>query len=227
MTMTDLTLQTNDDVRRLVDQLARDLAAAQRTGGSRDLGPDVAGPTGVTPVPTATAPTDQDAQRLFGGILGGIVSHVIPMVAPHILSFLRQRRRELGLPEERDDAAVERDFQSILSALLPKLIDAVPSILSAISGQAPPRDTTEEGERFLPFLAALIPAVVSAVPSIISMFNRQRGVDDTPPPITDPDVAQRFLGPLFASLVPQLLQAAPAILGSIFGPRRDVATTTW
>jgi hypothetical protein len=55
-----------------------------------------------------------------------------------------------------------------------------------------------------------------------------RGADATPPPITDPDVAQRFLGPLLATFVPQLVQAAPSILGSIFGGgRRDVSRSAW
>ena len=202
------------DVDQLVNQVARDLAA----GGTGDLGGDV---TGGTAAAMPSAPADQDAQRLFGGILSGIVQHVVPTVAQGILGMFQQRRRELGLAEQRD---VERDFGDILNELLPKLIDAVPSIVNAISGQPAPRSTEEEAERFLPLLGALIPAVISAVPSIIGAFNRQRGVDAAPPPITDPEVG-RFLGSLLSTIVPQVLQSAPSILGSIFGGR-DVATST-
>jgi hypothetical protein len=209
------------DVKRLVDNLTRELsenlAAVQQAGGTRALGSGVAGGT-------PSAPTDQDAQRFFGAILSGLVQHVVPAAAQGILGLLQQRRRELGLPEQRD---LDRDFESILTALLPKLIDAVPGIITAVSGQSAPRSTEEEAERFLPFLAAVVPAVISAVPSIINAFNRQRGVAATTPPISDPDVAQRFIGPLLSSFVPQLLQSAPSILGSLFGGRREMPASTW
>ncbi len=211
----------DDDTRRLIDAVVRDLVTTQSGAGSRDLGPTMPGSG-------AAQPADQDAQRFFGGIVASILTTVVPKIAPTIFGMLQQRRRDLGLPEQRDAAATERDFQSILTALLPKLLDAVPVIANAISGQPAPRGAQEESQRFLPFLAALIPAVVSAVPSIIGAFNQQRGADATPPPITDPDVAQRFLGPLLASFVPQLVQAAPSILGSIFGGgSRAVAQPAW
>jgi hypothetical protein len=210
------------DRQKLIDALVQDLVANQTGRASRDLGPDVSG--------SAAGPDlgSQDDQRFFGSVLQSIITHVIPTVAPIIHGILQQRRRELGLPDERDADALQRDFGSILGALLPTLLQAIPGIVSAISGQRAPRGPEEESQRFLPFLAALIPAVVSAVPSIIGLFNRQRGVDDTPPPITDPAVAQRFLGPLLSTFIPQLLQAAPSILGSIFGGGRDVGTSsTW
>lgn len=216
-----MTTTMDPDVDRLVQGLAREmsqnLAATQQASTRRDAGPDL---TGTAP----SAPADQDTQRLFGSILSGLVQHVVPKLAQGILGLLQQRRRELGLPEQRD---VERDFGDILNALLPKLIDAVPTIVNAVTGRPAPRSTEEEAERFLPFLAAVLPAVISAVPSIIGAFNHQRGVDATPPPITDPDVAQRFLGPLLATVVPQLIQAAPSILATIFGSRRDITTRTW
>jgi hypothetical protein len=210
------TLQSDHQYEQFVNKLDQNLATVQQACGSRALGSAV---TGGTP----SAPAGQDAQRFLGAILSGLVQHVVPAAAQGILGLLQQRRRELGLPEQRD---VERDFESILTVLLPKLIDAVPSIVSAITGESAPRSTEEEAERFLPFLAAVVPAVISAVPSIINAINRQRGVAAPPPPITDPDVAQRFIGPLVASLVPQLLQSAPSILGSIFGNRRDTVTRT-
>jgi hypothetical protein len=222
MSTAALTLQPNDAVNRLVEEVARASASryqrgastgGQSSGGSRDPGEDMTGST-----------TAQDSQRFFGAILSGIVQHVVPSVAQGVLGLLQQRRRELGLPEQRD---VERDFESILTAILPKLIDAVPAIVTAFAGQPAPRSTEEEAERFLPLLGALIPAVVSAVPSIISAFNRQRGIDAPPPPITDPDVAERFLGPLLGLVVPQVLQHAPSILNSIFGPRREITGSTW
>jgi hypothetical protein len=65
--------------------------------------------------------------------------------------------------------------------------------------------------------------VISAVPGIISAFNQRRGVDATQPSISNPDVAERFLGPLMQVLVPPLVQSAPAILQSIFGGGRGVS----
>jgi len=223
MVITGQALGTDQDTQRLIDAVVRNLVAAQTGAGSRDVGPDVLGAPSAEARPTA----DQDTQRFFGSILSSIVSNVVPTVATHVLGMLQQRRRELGLPEQRDAAAVERDLGSILGVLLPKLVEAIPGVVAAISGRPAPRSAEEENERFLPFLAALIPAVVSAVPSIVGAFNQQRGVDATPPPLTDPDVAERFLGPLLASTIPIIVQSAPSIVQSIFGGRRDVATTAW
>jgi hypothetical protein len=165
----------------------------------------------------------QDAERFFGGILQSLISTTVPQLATTVLGLLQQRRRELEIPDQRDAASVERDLQAILNAMLPQLIQAVPAIAGALSGRPAPRGAEEEGQRFLPFLAAVLPAVISAVPSIISAFNQQRGADTTPPSISDPDVAQRFIGPLLQTFVPQLLQAAPSILQTIFGGgSRDV-----
>lgn len=213
------------DTRRLMDAVVKDLVAAQRTG-SRDMGPDV---RLSTPGPAPAQPSaDDEAQRFFGGVLQAVVQHVIPAVAPTILNLLQQRRRELGLPEQRDAQGLERDFGSILQALLPKLLDAVPTLVQAFAGKPAPRSTEEQSQRFLPFLGALIPAVVSAVPGIIAAFNQQRGADATPPPIHDPAVAQRFLGPLLTQCIPQLVQAAPSILSSIFGGGREIqSSSTW
>jgi hypothetical protein len=224
MTATIEVPRLNQDTQRLVDAVVQDLMAAQAGAPTRDLGPDTVGAQSGNEEPTVSQP---ETQRFFGAVLSSCLSYVIPKVSSHILGMLQQRRRELGLPEQRDAVSVERDLQAILAALIPKIVDAIPGLVSAISGQPAPRSPEEEGQRFLPFLAALIPAVVSAVPAIIGAFNQQRGVDATPPPITDPDVAQRFFGPLLAALVPQLIEAAPTILGSIFGGRRDVVTRTW
>lgn len=220
---------TNVDTQALINAVARNLAATQGRPASRDFGPDMAGtPATAAPSTAATPSSDEDAQRFFGGILGGIVSSVVPKIATGILGMLQQKRRELGLPEQRDAASMERDLQSILASLLPKLLDAVPVIAGALSGKPAPRSTEEESQRFLPFLAAVLPAVISAVPGIVSAFNRQRGADGAEPSISNPDVAERFIGPLMQTLVPQLLQSAPAILGSLFGGgRRDVSTAVW
>ena len=200
----------NDGTRRLIDAVARDLVATQAGTGRRDIGPDMSGTSpSVAPSMDGSPSSDQDTQRFFGSILGGLVSTVVPKIASGILGMLQQRRRDLGLPEERDSASMERDLQSILASLLPKLLEAVPAIAGALGGKPAPRSAEEESQRFLPFLAAVIPAVISAVPHIVSAFNRRRGVDDTPPPLSDPAVAERFIGPLMQTLVPQLLQAAP------------------
>jgi hypothetical protein len=218
MTMTEQSPSMNEATSRFISAAVRDLVATQAGPATRDFGPDMASTS------TAAAPSpDQDSQRFFGGILGGIIANVVPKIATGILGMLQQRRRELGIPEQRDAASVERDLQSILASLLPKLLDAVPMIAGALSGKPAPRSTEEESQRFLPFLAAIIPAVISAVPGIIGAFNRQRGADATQPSISNPDVAERFLGPLMQTLVPQLLQSAPSILESIFGGRRDVS----
>jgi len=223
--------QMNQETRQLVDAVVRQMVAGQQTGGgARDFGPPAQGAAGGgAPAQTAQpAQGGQDAQRFFGGILSGIVEHVLPKVATTVLGLLQQRRRDLGLPEQRDTAGVERDLGSILSALLPKLVDAIPSIAAAISGQPAPRSPQEESERFFPFLAALIPAALSAVGPIIQSFNQQRGVDAPAPSITDPDVAERFIGPLLSSFVPQLLQSAPSIFASLFGGGgRGVAANAW
>jgi hypothetical protein len=205
----------NEQTRSLINAVVQDLVAQQSGPASRDFGSDVGGaPTAGTP------PPNQDAQRLFGGILSGLVANVVPKIATGILGMLQQRRRELGIPEQRDAAATERDLQSILNSLLPKLIEAVPVIAGALAGKPAPRGAEEEGQRFLPILGALLPAVISAVPGIIGAFNRQRGADPTQPPISNPEVAERFIGPLLGTLVPPLLQAAPSILQSIFGGGR-------
>jgi hypothetical protein len=229
MSMTTQSGNITEETRRLVNALARDLAATPAGSASRDAGPDIGGrPVPLGTGPTAAAPSsDQDAQRFFGSILQSLVSVVVPKIATGILGLIQQRRRELGVPEERD---AERDLQSIFASLLPKLLDAVPAIVSAISGKPAPRGAEEEGERFLPFLAAIIPAVISAVPGIISAFNRQRGADTAQPSISNPEVAERFIGPLLQTILPQILQAAPSILGSIFGGGRDVtmrSTAAW
>jgi len=219
----------SSSMKDLVHTMARDLATAQSSATSRDPGSDVG-------TSTAAVPSDQDTQR-FLGFLGPLIATTVPQIATGILGLLQQRRRELGIPEQRDAAAAsverERDFQSILASLLPQIIAAVPNMVSALSGSSAPRSTEEEGQRFLPILAALLPAVISAVPGIIGAFNRQRGADAPQPSITNPDVAQRFLGPLLQTIVPQLLQSAPAILQSIFGGGRDLsqggsrATAAW
>lgn len=211
------------ETRELVDALARSLAAEQAGAAQRDVGLDGAAASAVS----ATTAVSADQQRFFGSVLGSIVTSVIPKVAPIVFGMLQQRRRDLGIPEQRDAEAVSRDFGSILGALLPKLLDAVPGIVSALQGRPAPRSVEEENERFLPFLAAVVPALISAAPSIIGLFNKQRGADGTPPPISDREVSERFIGPLLGSFVPQLLQAAPSILGSIFGGGRDVAAEAW
>jgi hypothetical protein len=207
----------SSSLNELINAVTRDLVAKQASSGSRDFGPDVTSPPTAAPLP------DQDAQRFLGGILGPIITNVVPHIATGILGMLQQRRRELGLPEQRDAASVERDLQSILASLLPKLLDAVPVIAGALSGKPAPRSTEEESQRFLPILGAILPAVISAVPGIISAFNQRRGVDATQPSISNPDVAERFLGPLMQVLVPPLVQSAPAILQSIFGGGRGVS----
>jgi hypothetical protein len=222
MTMATQVPVLDKETRDLIDAIARNLAA-QTTGGQRDIGPDAAG-TAAGQVSTATS---EEQQRFFGSILQSIVTNVIPKVAPVVLGMLQQRRRDLGLPEQRNAEGVSRDFGSILGALLPKLLDAVPGIVSALQGRPAPRSVEEENERFLPFLAAVVPALISAAPSIIGMFNKQRGADGTPPSISDREVSERFIGPLLSVAVPALLQAAPSILGSIFGGGRDVATNAW
>ena len=216
---------TNPATRQLIDAVVQDLVTTQAGSASRDVGTEMAQPS-----PAAAPSPGQDQQRFFGAIAGSLISAVVPKIATGILGMLQNRRRELGMPEQRDAASVERDLQSILSVLGPKLLESVPLIAAALSGKPAPRGPEEENQRFLPFLAAVLPAVISAVPGIISAFNRQRGADATQPSISDPDVAERFLGPLMQTLVPQLLQAAPSILGSIFGGGRDVsapAQRTW
>jgi hypothetical protein len=196
-------------------------SASRGPGGSRDPGPDLSGTAAPVSGPSTTA-ADQDAQRFFGSILSTIGSVIVPKLATGIIGMLQQKRRELGLPEQRDAASMERDLQSVLSSLLPALVQAVPMIASSLSGQPAPRSPEEESQRFLPFLAAVVPALISAAPKIISAFNRQRGVESAEPSISSPEVADRFIGPLLQTLVPQLLQSAPSILGSIFrgGHRR-------
>jgi len=215
---------TNPATRQLIDAVVQDLVTTQAGSASRDVGTEMAQPSPGAP------PPDQDQQRFFGAIAGSLISAVVPKIATGILGMLQNRRRELGMPEQRDAASVERDLQSILNVLGPKLLESVPLIAAALSGKPAPRGPEEENQRFLPFLAAVLPAVISAVPGIISSFNRQRGADATQPSLSDPDVAERFLGPLMQTLVPQLVQAAPSILGSIFGGGRDVsapAQRTW
>jgi hypothetical protein len=211
------------ETRELVDAVARNLAAAQTSATQRDVGPDSA----TAPAAQVSPAVGEDQQRFFGSILESIVTKVIPKVAPVVFGMLQQRRRELGLPEQRDAESVSRDFGSILEALLPKLLDAVPAMVTALQGRPAPRSVEEENERFLPFLAAVVPAIISAAPSFIGLFNKQRGADGTPPSISDPDVSERFIGPLLSAVVPQLLQAAPSIFGSIFGGGRDVAGASW
>lgn len=214
------------ETRALVDAsnaFARKLAAAHAASGSRDLGADVAGTASGQLVPAGA----EDQQRFFGSIVKTLVTTVLPKVAPVVLNMLQQRRRELGIPEQRDADSVSRDLGAILGVVLPKLLDAVPGIVSALQGRPAPRSVEEENDRFLPFLAAVVPALVSAAPSIIGLFNKQRGVDGTPPPISDREVSERFIGPLLGAVVPQLIQAAPSIFASIFGGGRDVATGAW
>lgn len=212
------------DMQRLMDALVKDLVAAQAVVGS---GPDGGTRDVPAPVPpsvpsTSAADGQPEAERFFGGLVKVICTKVIPKVAPLVLDLLQNRRRELGLPEERDAASVERDLGAILNALFPKLLEAVPTIIAAVSGQPAPRGTEQENERFLPFLAALVPALISAVPTIINAFNGNRGVVTPEPSIADPAVVDRFIGPLLAGVLPQLLQAAPSILSSIFGGGRDI-----
>lgn len=222
-----------------MDSLGRDMAAALTPflmasmssqgasasrdpgGPSRDPGPDLSATATVSGSPTTAA----DQERFLGGILSAIGSGIVPKLATGIISMLQQKRRELNLPEQRDAASMERDLQGVLAALLPALTQAIPVLVSSLSGKPAPRSPEEETERFLPFLAACVPALISAAPKIISLFNRQRGAPSAEASISSPEVAERFIGPLLQTVVPQLLQAAPSILGSIFGGRRDVQTT--
>ena len=215
------------ETRELVDALARSLAAAHAGAGAGAAQRDIGGDGAAAPAVQASTAAGADQQRFFGSILQSIVTQVIPKVAPVVFGMLQQRRRDLGIPEHRDTDAVSRDFSSILEALLPKLLDAVPGIVSAMQGRPAPRSVEEENERFLPFLAAVVPALISAAPSFIGMFNQQRGADGSPPPISDREVSERFIGPLLGTFVPQLLQSAPSILSSIFGGGRDVAAEAW
>ena len=203
--------------------------ATQAEAETGDVGSESArAPTTAAPSAAAFSSSNQDAQRLLSGILSGIVSGIVPKLATGIIGMLQQKRRELGLPEQRDAASMDRDLELVLSSLLPQLAQAVPTIAGSLSGKPAPRSPEEESQRFLPFLAAVVPALISAAPKIISAFNRQRGVESAEPPISDPEVA-RFLGPLMQTLVPQLLQSAPSILDSIFGGggRRNVSTSVW
>src|SRR5262249_56702401 len=197
------------------------LGPATQAGSATDM---ASTSTVAAPLTAAGPSPDQDAQRFFGAILGPIIANVVPQVASGILGMLQQRRRELGIPEQRDAASVERDLKSILDLVLPKLIERIPDIAGFLSGRPAPRSAEEEGQRFLPILGVIVPAVISAVPGIIKAFNQQRGVDAPPPSISDPDVRQRFLRPLMEWIGRPLCQSAPAILQSIFGGRRDVST---
>jgi hypothetical protein len=209
---------TNDETRPLLNKMVRDFVATQAGPASRDPGVDIASPSTA-----AALSPDQDAQRFLGGILGPLIANVGPKILTGILGMLQKRRRELGMPEQRDAASLERDLQSILATLLPKLVEAVTTSAVALSGKPAPRSTEEADQRFLPILGAILPAVISCVPGWISAFNQQRGADATLPSISDPDVAERFLGPLMQVLVPALVQSAPAMLQSIFGGGRGVS----
>lgn len=193
--------------------------AGAETGVTSDI---ARAPTTHTPSLAAFSSSNQDAQRLLIGVLSAIGSAIVPKLAMGVIGMLQQKRRELGLPEQRDAASMERDLQLVLSSLMPHLVKAVPMIVSSLNGKPAARGPEEESQRFLPFLAAVVPALISAAPKIISAFNRQRGVDSTEPSSSDPRVAELFIGPMLQTLVPQILQAAPAILGSIYGGGRRV-----
>ncbi|MET1044170.1 MAG: hypothetical protein ABWX59_08650 [Microbacteriaceae bacterium] len=218
-TATAATPDLDKETRKLVDNIARSLATAEvGGGGQRDLAYD----QGAAP----SAPSAEDQQRFLGGLIANVAATWAPKIATGIFGMLQQRRRELGIPEQRDADAVERDFGSILGVLLPKLIDALPGVVTALQGQPAPRTVEEENQRFFPLLAAAIPALISAVPSIVQAFNRQRGIDQPEPVVSDKELSERFIGPLLASAVPVILQSAPSIFSSLFGGR-EVGESTW
>ena len=189
----------------LIDALTRELLASQASvngGATRDVGPDaVSG--GTTP----TAPTtEEDQQRFFGSLL----SVVGPPLLKWGMNWLSSRRRELGIPEQRDAASVERDFMSLFQSILTTLPQALPGIIQAFQGRdlPAPRDADEAVQRFFPALLALLPAVIPAVQSIVGLFNKQRGID-TPPSINDRDFLSA-LGSVFSTIgpmIPQFIQA--------------------
>jgi hypothetical protein len=208
----------------LIDALTRELLASQTpaAAGTRDVGPGGEADGGAAvPAAPAAAPTGVEAQRFFGSL----ISVLGPPLVKWGMNWLSSRRRELGIPDQRDAASVERDFMSLFQSILTTLPQALPGIIQAFQGHRDlpaPRDADEAVQRFFPALLALLPAVIPAVTSIIDMFNKQRGVD-APPAIDDRDFLSA-LGSVFSTIGPMI----PQIIQAFAGGGRDLpAPRTW
>jgi hypothetical protein len=206
----DVSSTQSSQLNRLFDELAREMASGvgAASGQSRDFGTDVA----TTANAGSQSQMDQEGQRIFGAL----ISQFVPPIASGILGLFRQRRRDLGIPEQRDSNSDEQDLRMVLPPLLQNILSVIPGIVKELSGKPAPRGAEEEAQRFFPLLVPVLSAAISAAPGIIAAFNRQRGAEGSEPSVTDPEVADRFIGPLLSKVVPTLLKSAGPILQSIF-----------
>jgi hypothetical protein len=196
-----------------------------RRRGSRDL------PVATAPVATVPglpgAPQDEQ-QRFFGGLLQAILPVVVNAV-PSVLQAIQGQRRNLGLPDETDATVVERDFSTVLSGLLGKVINVLPQVAETLFSQrdVDPQNGEEVQQRFIfPLLATLIPAAAQAIPAIISAVSGQRDVDESVIDVADKEIAQRFFGPLIGQLASGIVQQLPQIM-QVFSPRPREHQLNW
>jgi hypothetical protein len=194
-------------VRAIVDRLGQALTQ----GTTRDIGADASMsiPTGSTPYDSA-AP---DAQRWMVPLLGQL-AQIVAQSAPAILQGITQQNRDIFGTTTRDAQAVERDFASLFSAIVPHLTQALPTIAQLFAGRRdmPQNDEEMQSRWLLPLLGAVLPTIVQAVPGIVSSLTQGRGVT---PSLTDPNEATRWFGPILSAIVPQVIASLPSI-ASIF-----------
>jgi hypothetical protein len=132
---------------------------------------------------------------------------------------------------ESSSAATAEEMQKflpLLGAILPAVISAAPSIISAIRPR--PRhkafelggaSSAEEMQKFLPLLGALLPAVISAAPGIISAVRGRRkefelGAEPGMSAEVTEEEMQKFL-PLLGALLPAVISAVPGIIEQFSG----------
>ena len=144
---------------------------------------------------------------------------------PAVLQAIQGQRRDLGMPENSDPAALERDIGAILSGLLGQVINVLPQVANLLTQrrEIEPRNGQEVQDRFIfPLLGLLIPAAAQAIPAIISAVSGNRDVVDGVVDVADREVAERFFGPLVGQLVSGLVQNLPQILQVFSNRPRDV-----
>jgi hypothetical protein len=205
------------DYTQLADQVARafqDAFASTIGARSRDFGSDVIAPTVPSPVPTAA----ESGDKFFP--LAAVLLPAVVSAMPSIIQAIQGQNRDLITPS-RDPEDVQRDFLSVLSAIVPQVLQSIPGIISTFSGSRDlPRNDEEVATRwFGGLMSVFVPQLIQAVPPLVSAFAGGRRDLLPSTRATDPEVATRFFGPLLGGLAGPLMQSLPQVISMFTGQR--------
>lgn len=228
-----------------LEALARRLASAEIETGIEATGelarPGIVPDTpGSSAAPRSVPPIDADDPRLRADLITALVKAVGP-VGIALLNAVDSQQRDAGQAIERDIERRTRGLTAILGALLPRIVESLPDVVSALTGQGGvPQEAEDAYERWLvPLLTALAPSVLDAVPGIVQQMTGPRRVPPPPPgtagprgltvPITlaSPETGVRFGSAALGGLFSGLVQALPDVIGAFADQQVQEVQLNW